>query len=158
MCVVPESSAARMGFPCAERMFSGALMLPPSMTETFSFDRAGWRSLSSATVVWWRPTQASARRRASLLGSQSFGMHPHICRGGVVLRGGRKLSLIIGSLAAVAVSVAPFAPRAQAATSDDALRARRAQLVTQLQALLPSRAGASAQLVAAQNAPPTFQN
>ena len=75
------------------------------------------------------------------------------------MRGGRKLALIVGCLAAVAVSVAPFAPRAQAATSqDDALRARRAQLVAQLQAMLPSRAGASAQLIAAENALATLQN
>lgn len=68
------------------------------------------------------------------------------------MRGGRRLSLIAGALAAVAVSVFPFAPRAQAATGDDALRARRAQLVAQLATLLQSRAGASSQLLAAEQA------
>jgi len=68
------------------------------------------------------------------------------------LRGGRRLSLIAGALAAVAVSVFPCTPRAQAATGDDALRARRAQLVAQLATLLQSRAGASSQLLAAEQA------
>ena len=68
------------------------------------------------------------------------------------MRGGRKLPLIIGALAAVVVSAVPFSPRAQAATGDDALRARRAQLVAQLQALLGPRAGASAQLLSAEKA------
>jgi surface antigen/peptidoglycan hydrolase CwlO-like protein len=50
------------------------------------------------------------------------------------------------------VSMAPLAPRAQAASGDDALRARRAQLVAQLQTLLKSRTGASSQLLAAEQA------
>ena len=68
------------------------------------------------------------------------------------MRGGRKLSLIVGALAAVVVSAVPLSPRAQAATGDDALRARRAQLVAQLQALLAPRAGASSQLLTAEKA------
>jgi surface antigen/peptidoglycan hydrolase CwlO-like protein len=74
------------------------------------------------------------------------------------LRGGRKLSLILGALAAVAVSMAPLTPRAQTASTDDALRARRAQLVAQLQTLLASRSGASSQLIAAENALTAVQN
>jgi len=74
------------------------------------------------------------------------------------LRGGRKLSLILGSLAAVVVSMAPLSPQAQAASGDDALRARRAQLVTQLQALLGPRSGASAQLLGAERALTDVQN
>ena len=68
------------------------------------------------------------------------------------MRGTRKLALILGALAAVAVSVVPFSPRAQAATGNDALRARRAQLVAQLATLLQSRSGASSQLLAAEQA------
>ncbi len=74
------------------------------------------------------------------------------------MRGGRKLSLILGSLAAVVVSAVPLTPRVQASTADDALRARRAQLVAQLQALVSSRAGASSQLLAAEQALSTVQD
>jgi surface antigen/peptidoglycan hydrolase CwlO-like protein len=74
------------------------------------------------------------------------------------LRGGRKLSLMFCALAAVVVSGAPFSPRAQAASTDDALRARRAQLVAQLQTLLASRSGASSQLLSAEQALTAVQN
>jgi len=74
------------------------------------------------------------------------------------LRGGRKLSLILGALAAVLVSVAPLSSPAQASSSDDQLRARRAQLVAQLQSLLTSRSGASGQLLAAEQALSDVQN
>jgi surface antigen len=74
------------------------------------------------------------------------------------LRGSRKLSLIIGTLAAVVVSVVPFGSQAQASSTDDQLRARRAQLVAQLQQLTGPRAGASAQLLAAEQALSAVQN
>lgn len=75
------------------------------------------------------------------------------------MRGGRKLSLILGSLAALVVSAAPLSPRAQASSSpNDQLRARRAQLVAQLQTLLVSRSGASARLLAAEQALSDVQN
>ncbi len=68
------------------------------------------------------------------------------------MRGTRKLSLIIGSLAAMAVSLVPLGPQAQASSTDDQLRARRAQLVAQLQQLQGPRSGASSQLLAAEQA------
>lgn len=68
------------------------------------------------------------------------------------MRGSRKLSLILGVLAAVVVSLVPFGWQARASTPDDQLRARRAQLVAQLQQLSGPRAGASAQLLAAEQA------
>jgi surface antigen len=74
------------------------------------------------------------------------------------LRGSRKVLLILGSLAAVVVSAVPFGPLAQASSTDDQLRARRAQLVAQLQQLSPSRQGASAQLLAAEAALSDVQN
>jgi len=74
------------------------------------------------------------------------------------LRGGRKLSLILGTLAAVVVSAVPLSPQAQTSSSQDQLRARRAQLVTQLQSLLTSRSGASSQLLAAEKALSDVQN
>jgi surface antigen/Skp family chaperone for outer membrane proteins len=74
------------------------------------------------------------------------------------LRGSRKLSLILGTLAAVAVSVVPVGPQALASTADDQLRARRAQLVAQLQQLSGPRSGASSQLLAAEQALSDVQN
>ena len=74
------------------------------------------------------------------------------------MRGGRKLPLIVGALVALVVSLAPIAPRAQTASQADALRARRAQLVAQLQTLLGPRAGASAKLLAAEQALASVQN
>jgi len=74
------------------------------------------------------------------------------------LRGTRKLFLIIGTLAAVSVSLVPFAWQATASTPDDQLRARRAQLVAQLQQLTGPRAGASAQLLAAEQQLSAVQN
>jgi surface antigen len=74
------------------------------------------------------------------------------------LRGGRKLSLILGSLAALVVSAVPLSPQAQISSTQDQLRARRAQLVAQLHAILPSRSGASMQLLAAEGALSDVQN
>ena len=74
------------------------------------------------------------------------------------MRGTRRLTLILGSLAAVVVSAVPFGPLAQASSTDDQLRAQRAQLVAQLQAMSGSRAGASAQLLAAEQALSDIQN
>jgi peptidoglycan DL-endopeptidase CwlO len=74
------------------------------------------------------------------------------------LRGSRRLSLILGTLAAVAVSVIPVGPQALASTADDQLRAKRAQLVAQLQQMSGSRSGASSQLLAAQQALGDVQN
>lgn len=74
------------------------------------------------------------------------------------MRGGRKLSLMLGSLAAVVVSAIPLTPQAQTSSTQDQLRARRAQLVAQLQTLLASRSGASGQLLAAEQALSTVQN
>ena len=74
------------------------------------------------------------------------------------MRGSRKLSLIIGSLAAMAVSVMPFGPQAQASSPDDQLRAKRAQLVAELQQLQGPRSGASAQLLTAEQALSAVQN
>jgi surface antigen len=74
------------------------------------------------------------------------------------LRGTRKLTLILGSLAAVVVSAVPMGPQAQASSTDDQLRARRAQLVAQLQAMSPARTGASSQLLAAEQALSDVQN
>lgn len=68
------------------------------------------------------------------------------------MRGSRKLFLIIGTVAAVAASVAPFGSQAQTSSAADQLRARRAQLVAELQQLSGPRAGASAQLLAAEQA------
>jgi peptidoglycan DL-endopeptidase CwlO len=50
------------------------------------------------------------------------------------------------------VSVVPFGSLAQASSTDDQLRARRAQLVAQLQSMSGARAGASAQLLSAEQA------
>ena len=74
------------------------------------------------------------------------------------MRGSRKLSLILGLLAAVVVGTVPSAPLAQASTADDQLRAHRAQLVAQLQQLLGQRSGASGQLLAAEQALSDVQN
>jgi surface antigen len=74
------------------------------------------------------------------------------------LRGTRKLSLIVGSLAAVVVSAVPFGPQAQASSTDDQLRAQRAQLVAQLQSMSGARAGASSQLLSAEQALSDVQN
>ena len=74
------------------------------------------------------------------------------------MRGSRKLSLIVGTLAALVVSVVPFGPMAQASSTDDQLRARRAQLVAQLQSMSGARAGASTQLLSAEQALADVQN
>lgn len=58
---------------------------------------------------------------------------------------------MVGMLAAVAVSLVPFGSQVQASTPDQ-LRAQRAQLVAQLQQLTGPRAGASSQLLAAEQA------
>jgi peptidoglycan DL-endopeptidase CwlO len=52
----------------------------------------------------------------------------------------------------------PFGPQARASSTDDQLRARRAQLVAQLQSMSGARAGASAQLLAAEQALTDVQN
>jgi surface antigen/predicted nucleic acid-binding Zn-ribbon protein len=65
---------------------------------------------------------------------------------------------MLGSLAAVAVSAIPFGPQAQASPADDQLRARRAQLVAQLQQLTGARSGASSNLLAAEQALTDVQN
>jgi surface antigen/predicted nucleic acid-binding Zn-ribbon protein len=74
------------------------------------------------------------------------------------LRGTRRLTLILGSLAAVVVSAMPMGPQAQASSTDDQLRARRAQLVAQLQQMSGARTGASSQLLAAEQALSDVQN
>lgn len=74
------------------------------------------------------------------------------------MRGTRRLTLILGSLAAVVVSAMPMGPQAQASSTDDQLRARRAQLVAQLQQMSGARTGASSQLLAAEQALSDVQN
>lgn len=74
------------------------------------------------------------------------------------MRGSRRLSLIIGSLAVVAVSAVPWGLQAQADTTADQLRAKRAALVAQLQQLAGPRQGASSQLLAAESALSAVQN
>jgi peptidoglycan DL-endopeptidase CwlO len=56
------------------------------------------------------------------------------------------------------VSVVPFGSMAQASSTDDQLRARRAQLVAQLQSMSGARAGASSQLLSAEQALADVQN
>ena len=73
------------------------------------------------------------------------------------MRGARKLTLILGAVAAIMVSAVPAAPQVRAST-DDQLRAKRAALVAQLAALAGPRAGAATKLLAAEKALADVQN